>query len=364
MATQMKEPLKGLPVDGLELRLKDLGESAFRGRQIFRWIYQEKVNDFHQMTDLSKSLREKLHENFSLPTLKIAQEHRSDDGTIKYLVQLEDGEKVESVFIPTATRNTLCVSTQVGCKMGCAFCTTAYQGFKRNLQSWEIVEQLIGLPFPGKVTNIVLMGMGEPLDNYDEVVKALRIFQDPSGPQIGKRHITLSTVGLSHKMERFVDDNLAHLAISLHGTTDEQRAQIMPVNHRFPIANLMETCKRLRFKGKKRVTFEYLLIKDFNDSEADAYRLAKLVSHIPCKINLLAYNENPYIAFKRPEEEKVLAFQAILLKKGFTATYRRSRGRDIGAACGQLKTAEMRRNNLFRPAAAKQHNPSSVPASI
>jgi 23S rRNA (adenine2503-C2)-methyltransferase len=338
--TMEKENLKGVPLPLLEARMEAVGQPAFRARQLFRWIYSERQEDFSQMTDLSKAFRQELIEKYELPKLEVETKQQSVDGTIKYLVRLPDGQKVESVYIPMEDRTTLCVSTQVGCKMGCTFCATAYQGFTRNLKSWEIVEQLIGIETPTPVTNIVLMGMGEPLDNYEEVTKALQIIQDPRGPKIGKRHITLSTVGLAKKMPDFVDANLGNLAISLHGTTDEQRGKIMPVNRKYPLAVLMETCRNLKFKGQRRVTFEYILIKDFNDSDEDARRLVKLVSGLPCKINLLAYNENPYIDLKRPSEERVLAFQNILLEKHLTATYRRSRGRDIAAACGQLKTQE------------------------
>jgi 23S rRNA (adenine2503-C2)-methyltransferase len=213
-------------------------------------------------------------------------------------------------------------------------------GFTRNLTSGEIIDQFLSTPTPKKVTNIVLMGMGEPLDNYEEVRKALQILQDPRGPKIGKRHITLSTVGIAPKMEKFILDNLGKLAISLHGTTDEQRAKIMPVNRRYPIATLMDACRSLNLRHNRRITFEYLLIKDLNDSPEDAYRLDELLKHIPSKINLLAYNENPYIDFKRPSNERILAFQKILLDQGHTATFRISRGRDIAAACGQLRTKE------------------------
>jgi len=182
------------------------------------------------------------------------------------------------------------------------------------------------------------MGMGEPFDNYDEVIKALKIFQDPMGIKLGKRHITVSTVGLTSKIQQFVEANLGKLAISLHGTTDEQRTEIMPINKKYPIAHLMETCKNLKFKGKGRVTFEYILFDGFNDSLEDAHRLAKLVSEFPCKINLLAYNENSFSKLKRPSEDRVLAFQDVLSSYYITTTYRRSRGRDIAAACGQLKT--------------------------
>lgn len=349
---QVKENIKGLPLDELEAKLKANGYPTFRAKQLFRWIYQERQHDFEKMTDLSKALRKEFASKFELPKTSIASYHVAEDHTVKYLVGLSDGEKVESVFIPSKGRNTLCVSTQVGCKMGCTFCATGYQGFTRNLKSWEIVDQLIGLTphtdpsnLSSSVTNIVLMGMGEPLDNFDEVVRALKIFQDPMGPKIGKRHITLSTVGLTPKIQKFVDLNLAHLAISLHGTTDEQRSKIMPVNRRYPIATLMETCRNLKFKGKKRVTFEYLLIKDFNDSLEDARRLVRLVSSFPCKINLIAYNENPFIHYKRPDEAQVLRFQSLLLEKRLTATYRRSRGLEVDAACGQLRIKEKIKKN-------------------
>lgn len=339
----MKENLKGLTLKGLEEKMVAIGQPAFRGRQLFRWIYQEKQTDFEKMTDLSKAFRQELSEKFFLPTVSIAEEHRSEDGTVKFLVRLEDGNKVESVFIPTEGRNTLCVSTQVGCKMACTFCATGYQKFTRDLMSWEIVDQLLSLPFPGKVTNIVMMGMGEPFDNFTEVKKALEIFQHPSGPQIGKRHITVSTVGLTSKIQEFVDANLGKLAISLHGTTEEQRGNIMPINRKYPLQELMETCRNLKFKGRDRVTFEYILIKDVNDSDEDAHRLSKLLRSIPCKINLLAYNENPFVDFKRPSEARVLSFQNILIRDHYTTTYRKSRGRDIAAACGQLSTEAERR---------------------
>jgi 23S rRNA (adenine2503-C2)-methyltransferase len=250
---------------------------------------------------------------------------------------LEDGEQVESVFIPTEGRTTLCVSTQVGCKMACTFCATGYLKFVRDLKAWEIVDQLMSISHPRPVTNIVLMGMGEPFDNYQEVMKALQLFNDPMGLKIGKRHITVSTVGITEKIQDFIDASLGKLAISLHGTTDEQRTEIMPINKKFPLNELMDTCRKLRFRGTERITFEYILIKDFNDSDEDARRLIQLVRGIPTKINLLAYNENPFVDFKRPAEERVLQFQNILLKNHLTSTYRRSRGRDVAAACGQLR---------------------------
>lgn len=341
--TSEKENLKGLPLPLLEEKMAALGQPKYRASQLFRWLYVEKVADFSVMTDISKDFRATLSEKFEIPKLSVATEQRSMDGTIKYLVQLPDGEKVESVFIPTEDRNTLCVSTQVGCKMACTFCATGYQKFTRDLKAWEIVDQLMSVPFPEPVTNIVMMGMGEPFDNYDEVIKALQIFQDPRGLKIGKRHITVSTVGITPKIQHFLSSNVGRLAISLHGTTEEQRQTIMPMNKKYPLSEILDICRNAEMKARERITFEYILIKDFNDANEDAYRLADILRGIPNKINLLAYNENPYVPYKRPSEERVLAFQRILLGLGFTATYRRSRGRDIAAACGQLKTEDAKR---------------------
>ncbi len=343
METQKKEIIKGLPIEELEAKMVAIGQPAFRGRQLFSWIYSKREADFSKMTDMNKEFRAYLNEKYELPTIKVVEEQHSSDGTAKYLVQLADGEKVESVFIPSEDRATLCVSTQVGCKMACTFCATGYQKFTRDLKAWEIVEQLTSIQFPKPVTNIVMMGMGEPFDNYDEVIKALKILQHPMGVALGKRHITVSTVGLNHNISRFVDANLGKLAISLHGTTDEQRSKLMPINKKYPIKSLMDVCRNLNFKGKLRVTFEYILFAGLNDSDEDAYRLIELVKGIPNKINLLAYNENDFIDFKRPSEERILRFQNILLAHNLTATYRRSRGRDIAAACGQLKTLKTKR---------------------
>jgi 23S rRNA (adenine2503-C2)-methyltransferase len=362
LETSGKIILKGLPVDELEDLMERHGYPRFRGRQLFRWIYRDRVTDFSVMTDLSKAFRAELADKFVIPKLKALTRQESADGTIKYVVGLPDGEKVESVFIPTEDRNTLCVSSQVGCKMACAFCATGWMKFTRHLKAWEIVDQLVALDFPEPVSNIVMMGMGEPFDNWDEVVRALKIFQDPLGPQIGKRHITVSTVGLANKLQEFVDLNLGKLAISLHGTTDVQRGKIMPINRKYPIATLLDTCRKIRFKGQTRITWEYILIDGINDTDEDAHRLAKLLRGIPSKINLLAYNENPFVPFKRPPEERVLRFQNILLNEGYTTTYRRSRGRDIAAACGQLVT-EVEKRVAARAARAAGATPALAPAA-
>jgi 23S rRNA (adenine2503-C2)-methyltransferase len=343
MTSTPKENLKGLRLEALEAKMVEKGHPAFRGRQLFQWINQKNESDFSMMTDLSKSFRDWLSEHYVLPRVEVAEQHDSDDGTVKFLVRLEDGEKVEAVFIPTEGRNTLCVSTQVGCKMACAFCATGYQKFTRDLKSWEIVDQLLSLPFPGKVTNIVVMGMGEPFDNYENVIQSLEIFQHPMGPQIGKRHITVSTVGLVPQIQAFVDADVGKLAISLHGTTDEQRSRIMPINKKYPLEELLSNCRALRMPGRLRITWEYLMIDGINDSEEDALRLGEILRGIPSKVNLLAYNENSFVDFKRPPEKRILRFQSILLEMGYTATYRRSRGRDIAAACGQLHHASAAR---------------------
>jgi len=349
-----KENIKGLSLPRLEKRLAEAGHPTYRARQLFQWLYSKNTCDFDEMTDLSKAFRAWLKENFSAPRVEIAEQHESDDGTVKFLVRLPDGEKVESVFIPTEGRNTLCVSTQVGCKMACAFCATGYQKFTRDLKTWEIVDQLLSLPFPDKVTNIVFMGMGEPFDNYANVLEALEIFRHPMGCQIGKRHITVSTVGLIPQIQAFVDADVGKLAISLHGTTDEQRTRIMPVNKKFPLEELLENCRKLRMPGRLRITWEYLMIDGINDSDEDAHRLAEILKGIPSKINLLAYNPNHFVDFKRPPEARILAFQRILLGHDYTATYRRSRGRDIAAACGQLhheSASRLARNAKLKAAA-------------
>ncbi len=340
------ENIKGLPVKELETFMEGIGHPAFRARQLFRWIYQKRETDFSMMSDLSKRFREDLSKRIQLPSLRIVSQENSKDGTIKYLLQLEDGMKVESVFIPTVERNTLCISTQVGCKMGCGFCATGHMGFFRNLKSWEIVDQYLMIRAHRQITNIVLMGMGEPLDNYDAIVCALKIFQDPMGPKIGKRHITLSTVGITPKIQQFVDSNLGNLAISLHATTEAQRSKIMPINDKYPMGDLLRTCRRITLRGRKRITFEYLLLKGINDSVDDARRLVVLLKGIPCKVNLLAYNPILSASYGRSNEETTLRFQKILIESMITATYRKSRGPDIAAACGQLKTERRRVNPI------------------
>lgn len=330
----MKKNIKSFTLEELSSLMVQNGESAYRGRQIFRWIYRERKNNFLEMTDISKRFRNYLSENYSIPTLQVIDEKKSNDGSVKYLIKLNDENLIESVFIPLPDRNTFCVSTQVGCKMKCAFCATGQRKFIRNLDEWEIVDQLLCTNTPKPVTNVVFMGMGEPFDNFDNVIKAIKIIT--TGLEIGKRHITVSTVGIIPYIEKFWDLDIAKLAISLHGTTEEQRKAVIPISGKYTLLDIIKTCENLKPKKRQRITFEYLLIKDFNDSDADALRLSKLLANTKSKINLLAYNENPPLDFKRPSEERITNFQNILRSKNYTVTYRQSRGRDVFGACGQL----------------------------
>lgn len=328
------------------------GEKPFRADQIFDWIWNKGVFDFDQMLNLSKAFRDKLKAETTLIPPKLIFEQKSDDGTIKYLIRLEDGKTVESVWIPREDqgRVTVCISTQVGCRMGCTFCLTAQQKTERNLSSGEIAAQLLLLPNREKITNVVVMGMGEPFDNYDSLMGALETITDPKALRIGKSHVTVSTSGLLPAIERFVQETSCRLAISLNAPNNELRTQVMPINKAYPVEKLMELCKKISrpdFPRKQKrdfgITFEYILMKDFNDSEAHAHELVKLVRGIPCKINLLQYNETPNTPFKRPTEEEVFKFQKVLRKHGLLNFLRKSRGRDISAACGQLASEQKRK---------------------
>ncbi len=330
----MKKNIKLFTLEELSSLMLKEKESTYRAKQIFRWLYREKIKDFSKMSDISKLFRKHLCENYSIPSIKIIDKKISKDTTIKYLMELNDGNKIESVFIPKEERNTFCLSTQVGCKMKCAFCATGQTKFVRNLEAWEITDQLLSAEVPNPLTNVVFMGMGEPFDNFHNVVKAIHIIIEGLG--IGKRHITVSTVGVIPFIEKFWELDIGKLAISLHGTTEEQREYAIPISRKYRLHDIIECCENLKPLPRKRVTFEYLLIDNFNDSDRDALRLAKLLSKTRCKINLLAYNETPFSEFKRPPEERILSFQSILQKKNYTVTYRRSRGRDVFAACGQL----------------------------
>ena len=308
----------------LEQLLADMGIERFRARQLFGWIYERGVVSFDAMTNLPRDLRERMASEFFVATPQLVARERSADGTEKFLLQLVDGRRIESVFIPDTPANTFCISTQVGCAMACAFCLTGKMGLVRNLTAGEIVGQVRllaeALALRNKAFNIVLMGMGEPLHNYDETMKALRILADEHGFAQPPRRVTLSTVGLLPALERLAHEPvMPNLAISLHAPTDLQRGQLVPINTKYGVADIIEACKRFPLKRRSRITFEYVLL-----------------AGVKSKVNLIPLNEAPGIAFERPSDAAIDRFARILSERGLTVSVRKSRGRDIRAACGQL----------------------------
>lgn len=325
----------------LEALLAAGGRPAFHARQIFRWIYRRDVTDFALMTDLPRSLREALATELIVSTPAVAGRDRARDGTQKFLLGLNDGRHIEAVYIPESPADTVCVSTQVGCAMGCTFCLTGRMGLARNLTAGEMVGQVRVLrrvlDLAGARFNIVLMGMGEPLNNYDETMKALRILGDADGLAVSPRRVTLSTIGLVPAIDRLASEPLMpNLAISLHATTDEVRARLVPASRRYRIAEIIDACARLPIKRRSRITFEYVVIAGVNDTAEDARRLVRLLSGVKSKVNLIPLNEAAGIPFRRPSDARVNAFAAILADHHLTVSVRKSRGRDIRAACGQL----------------------------
>ncbi|MEA3545053.1 MAG: 23S rRNA (adenine(2503)-C(2))-methyltransferase RlmN [Thermodesulfobacteriota bacterium] len=333
-----KIDLRSLTREQLVEFLSEFGKEKYRAKQILNWIYQRHVTDFEQMTDLAKQFRSQLAERAYVSSWKPEIVETSSDGTRKYLFRLDDGESVEAVRIPMdEDRATLCISTQVGCAMGCQFCMTGTFGLARNLRPEEIVNQVCAALQDGPIGNIVLMGMGEPLHNLDNVVTALKIFYLDDGLGYGTRRVTLSTCGLVPEIAELSQKIKVNLAVSLNATTDEVRNQLMPVNRRYPLSELMTACRDYVRETRQRVTFEYIVIGGVNDSIADAKRLVKLLHGVRCKVNLITYNEHDGAEFKTPTEESIKAFQSYLLQRDIVATLRASKGQDISAACGQLK---------------------------
>jgi 23S rRNA (adenine2503-C2)-methyltransferase len=341
--------IKELSHDELAGWLSSRGEPPYRAKQIFQWLYRKGVDSFAPMSDLSKGLRAALDLSFAIPRPRVIRLSRATDGTKKLLLELADGGRIESVLIPAeiGDRLTLCISSQVGCGMGCAFCATAGLGLKRSLAAHEIVDQVLearsGLADAARsgepqstITNIVLMGMGEPLHNYDEVVRALGILTADWGVGFSPRRITVSTVGLVPQMKRLLGETKVNLAVSLSATTDEVRSRLMPVNRKYPLTTLLDACRELPLPRRKRITFEYVMLSGRNDSLRDAHRLATLLRGIPSKVNLIPFNPFPESGFESTERSAIEAFRAALLRHGVHATIRESRGRDIQAACGQL----------------------------
>lgn len=322
----------------LEEEMLILGEKKYRAKQIFAWLYRG-VNTFDEMTDLSKDLIEKLKANYTLECIFIDDFQKSKDGTVKYLFRLVDGHKVESVLMKYKFGYSVCVSNQIGCKMGCTFCASAKIGFVRNLTPGEIVGQILKIQEHSgeKVSNIVFMGIGEPFDNYDNVLKAIRLLNDPKALNIGARHMSVSTCGLVDGINKFADEKIqCNLCISLHSSRDEVRTEMMPINKRYSIAEVLDACREYIKKTNRRITFEYALVNGVNDNREDAIHLARLLHGILCHVNLIPVNKIKDGKYEKSSVEKMMKFRDTLNEKGIVATIRRELGSDISAACGQL----------------------------
>ena len=335
-----KTDLKALSKQGLESFIRESGLPAFRTKQLLHWIYEKRAQSIDGITEFSKELRENFSKAAYISSLAILKRLTSEDGTEKFLFGLEDGESIESVLIPDKDRLTLCISSQVGCAMKCRFCLTGKMTLRRNLKAHEIADQIISagrLIEPRKITNIVFMCMGEPLANFDEVVESLRRITGLL--KISKRRITISTSGIAPKILELggIGVPRVNLAISLNATTDEVRDRLMPVNKKYPLSSLLGACRRFPLEPGRRITFEYVLLEGVNDTIDDAKRLAKMLRDLPCKVNLIPFNQYEGSEFRRPPDETIARFQNILVDKHITAFVRKSKGQDILAACGQLK---------------------------
>ncbi|MGD0578353.1 MAG: 23S rRNA (adenine(2503)-C(2))-methyltransferase RlmN [Bryobacteraceae bacterium] len=353
------QALLGLEPDEIRALLP-AGEPAFRARQVYEALYHRRATSFNELTTLSKPLRQELAQRSSFGYPEAVSVYNSTDGTKRYLLLLADGKTVETVFMPEQARDTLCISTQVGCPVGCHFCLTALMGLERNLTAGEIVGQVLyvardnGLWADSKRINIVIMGQGEPLLNVPEVLKAARILTDSKGLGLSPRRITVSTSGIVPRIAEFAqapDSQRPRLAISLNASSEEQRCELMPITRKWHLKDLMDACKNYPLRNWEKLTFEYVLLKDVNDSDADARRVARLLANLNCKLNLIALNPGPGILFSTPDPERVAAFQAIV-RKSVPCFVRRPRGLDIYAACGQLKRMESP-SALINPSAAR-----------
>ena len=338
--------IKGYTLKDLGNILEREGYPSFCAKQIFNWVYKRNTDDFSKMSDLSKEARQYLKSNFYISSLKILERRISVDGTEKFLFALGDKNTIETVIIPKGNRNTLCVSTQVGCRYGCKFCVSGIFGFKRNLKVSEIVNQFIkvnSVIIPKAITNIVFMGIGEPLDNLDNVVKSISIVTSPSGIHLGRRRITISTCGITPKIRELLNMDLGvKLSISLHSVDNRKRSLLMPVNKLYPLAGLIDHAKQYAKKYRFPVTFEYILIKDVNSKREDALNLSRMLRGLRYKINVIPYNPAPSFKWQPPSFYDINSFTGILRRKGIFFTLRRARGQDIEAACGQLRIARMK----------------------
>ncbi|MFC1524371.1 23S rRNA (adenine(2503)-C(2))-methyltransferase RlmN [Thermodesulfobacteriota bacterium] len=344
-----KIDLKNLTLDQITDFVTTLGLTSYRAKQIFSWLYRSGTTDFSQMTDISKDVRHLLDQKAFLSRLTIDSREESSDGTIKFGFRLADNKLIETVLIPEEERYTLCLSSQVGCAMGCSFCLTGTMGFTRNLSPSEMVNQVLAVQEfldqthpsssvnPGRISNIVFMGMGEPLNNLENLITAIHILAEQRGLNFSERRITVSTCGIVPKIQELGRRTNVNLAISLHSVSDTVRNEIMPVNRTYPVVSLLEACRQFPLPKRRRIMIEYILIRDVNDGLTDAGELANKLQGIRCKINLLPYNEtSDKSLLRRPSKERILAFQKELWKAGYTVIVRNSRGGDISAACGQL----------------------------
>ena len=337
--------IKNYSPDSLAPILADMGFEKFRLDQILSWLYNKGVTSWEDMRNVGKSQRKALAQRFELGILTPESVQKSKDGTRKYLFKLDDSSKVESVLIPDGKRKTLCISSQVGCALGCKFCHTGTMGLKRNLEQWEIIEQILAVtrerPASQAPTNVVLMGMGEPLMNYDNVVGAVELMVLDRGMAFSHRHITLSTAGIPKMIDRLAEDEVPlSIAISLNAADDELRSRIMPVNVKYPLSEVLAAIERYPFSNRRRVTFEYIMFRGVNDDELNARKLANRVKRFPCKINLIPFNGFPGCEFEASDPEAVEKFAAVLRDKHLSVFVRKSRGADIMAACCQLAAKE------------------------
>ncbi len=337
----MKKDLRSLTLEELQAEMAEIGEAKFRAKQIFRWMHVKYVSDFSEMTDLSENLRKKLDENYEIGRVRQVKKLVSkEDNTTKYLFELENNYIIESVFMRYSYGNTMCISTQAGCRMGCAFCASTIGGVEKSLSPSEMLAQIYEAEKDTgeKVNGVVLMGSGEPLDNYDNVIKFIKLINSKDGKNMGQRHITLSTCGLINKMYELADEDLQiTLAVSLHAPNDGIRNTIMPVSKANPMDKLLEACRYYTDKTKRRITFEYSLIKGVNDSPQNAKELASKLKGMLCHVNLIPINDVKERDFVRSSNETIKAFEEILLSRGIETTVRRKLGSDIDAACGQLR---------------------------
>jgi 23S rRNA (adenine2503-C2)-methyltransferase len=353
----LKPNIKDLSLKEFEAHLAEAKEPSYRAKQIWQWLFQKRTASFAEMTNLSASLRARLAQDFTISQLTILRQAVSTDGTKKFLFGLSDGHSIESVLIPEEKRLTLCISTQAGCGFGCTFCATAVLGLKRNLRASEILDQILeasrSLAPDQRITHVVLMGMGEPLANYTQTVNGLKVMTDTSwGIGISPRRITLSTVGLVPQIQRLMEETKVNLAISLHAPTDELRGQLMPVNRKYSLQELMVCCRALPIPRRKRITFEYVLLRGVNDSIGAAEALCELLRGIRCKVNIIPFNPHPGSRYQRPDDAQVDRFQQVLQVYGLQINIRRPRGDDIQAACGQLQGEEFQQRQFPASVAA------------